>query len=134
MTGEEVKQLWECIMFCTVVPRLWTIRCRKGLHRQMLNTRRKILEVEAPSTLRSTKNLAMALSNQGKYAGTEKMHRETLRLRKKTLEEKHIVTLRSKNNLAAALNYQGKHVMAETIHREIVQLSHKVQGRSVPRC
>jgi O-acetyl-ADP-ribose deacetylase (regulator of RNase III)/tetratricopeptide (TPR) repeat protein len=87
---------------------------------------------EHPSTLVSMKDMALALSGQGKYADAEVMHRETLALREKVLEKEHPDTLVSMNNLAQALSNQEKYEEAEVMHRETLALREKVLGKEHP--
>jgi hypothetical protein len=62
-----------------------------------------VLGKEHPSTLTSMNNLAMVLSDQGKYEEAEAMHRQALGLREKALGKEHPSILTSMNNLATVL-------------------------------
>ena len=54
-------------------------------------------------------NLAVSLSDQGKFDEAEKMQREVLAVRKRVLGAEHPDTLSTAVNLAASLKRQGKH-------------------------
>jgi hypothetical protein len=63
-------------------------------------------------------NLAMVLSDQGKYDQAEEMHRQALGLRETVLGKEHPDTLRSMNNLATVLRDQSKYEQTEEMHSE----------------
>ncbi|KAF2195997.1 hypothetical protein GQ43DRAFT_485285 [Delitschia confertaspora ATCC 74209] len=69
----------------------------------------KMLGKEHPETLVSMNEVALALSNRGKYAEAEKMHQETLALKEK-----------------------GKYTEAEKMHQETLALKEKVLGKEHP--
>jgi tetratricopeptide (TPR) repeat protein len=75
-----------------------------------------------PFTLTSMNNLAVSLSDRGKYEQAEEIHRQTLRLHEKVLGKEHPDTLPSMNNLAEVLREQGKYEQAEEMHRETLRL------------
>ncbi|KAF2178436.1 hypothetical protein K469DRAFT_332849 [Zopfia rhizophila CBS 207.26] len=91
------------------------------MHRETLTLRVKISGKEYPDTLTSMNNVAMALSDQGKYAEAEKMHQETLALRVKISGKEHPDTLTSMNNVAMALRKQGKYAEAEKMYQSSQQ-------------
>jgi hypothetical protein len=64
-------------------------------------------------TLRSMSNLALVLSNQGKYELAGEMHRQALGLQETVLGKEHPSTLTSMNNLATVLSDQDKYEQAE---------------------
>jgi Flp pilus assembly protein TadD len=61
-------------------------------------------------------NLAVVLTQRGKYEEAEQIFRQTLSLREKVSGKKHPDTLLSLNNLASVLKSQGKYEEAEQIH------------------
>lgn len=73
-------------------------------------------------------NLAVALSDNGKYAEAEVMHRETLVQREKILGKERAHTLATMNNLAEALSGQRKYAEAEVMHRGTLALREKILG------
>ena len=83
----------------------------------MLDLRERVLGKEHPNTLLSMGNLALVLSNQGKYQQAEEMNRRTLELRERVLGKEHPDALSSMNNLASVLSNQGKYKQAEEMHR-----------------
>ena len=58
---------------------------------------------EHPDTLTSAGNLAMSLSDQGKYADAERIEREVHEVEKRVLGAEHPATLTSASNLASYL-------------------------------
>ena len=85
-----------------------------------------------PSTLSSMNNLAVVLSDQGKYEQAEDMSRQALGLRETVLGKEHPSTLTSMNNLASVLSNQGKYEQAEEMHRQALRLSEMVLGKEHP--
>jgi hypothetical protein len=61
-----------------------------------------------PSTLTSTNNLALVLSDQDKYGQAEEIHRQELRLTETVLGKEHPSTLTSMDNLALVLKGRGE--------------------------
>ena len=72
-----------------------------------------MLGKEYPDTLPNMDNLALVLSDQGKYQQAEEMDRQALGLKETVLGKEHPSTLMSMNNLALVLSDQGKHEQAE---------------------
>lgn len=85
------------------------------MYQQELELNEKVLGKENPLTLTSMNNLALALSNQGKYDEAEPIYRQTLALREKVLGKEHPNTLISMKNLALLLKSQGKNDEAEKL-------------------
>jgi len=102
------------------------------MYQQELELIEKVLGREHPDTLRSMNNLALALSNQGKYAEAELINHQTLALQEKVLGKEHPDTLISMNNLAVLLNNQGKYNEAELINHQTLALNEKVLGKEHP--
>ena len=76
-----------------------------------------MLGKEHPSiVLMSMNNLAIVLSDQGKYEQAEEMHRQALGLSETVLGKEHPDTLTSMNNLATMLRDQGKYEQTEEVH------------------
>ncbi|KAJ9663362.1 hypothetical protein H2198_000879 [Neophaeococcomyces mojaviensis] len=86
------------------------------------------LGLEHPDTLTSMNDLALVLSNQGKYEQAEEMHGQTLEVQKKVLGHEHPDTLTSMNNLALVLSRQGKYEQAEEMHGQTLEVQKKVLG------
>ena len=79
--------------------------------------------------LTSMNEIALALSEQRKYAEAERMHRETLAPREKVSGKEHPETLRSISIVALALSRQAKYAEAERMHRETLVLREEVLGK-----
>jgi tetratricopeptide (TPR) repeat protein len=77
-------------------------------------------------------NLALVLSDQGKYEQAEEIHRQILELRETILGEEHPDTLTSMNNLALGLSNQGEYEQAEEMHRQELELCETVLGKDHP--
>jgi hypothetical protein len=67
------------------------------MHRQVLRLSETVLGKEHPGILVSRNNLALVLSDQGKYERAEEMHQQVLRPRKTVLGKEHPDTLASMN-------------------------------------
>jgi tetratricopeptide (TPR) repeat protein len=87
---------------------------------------------EHPDTLTSMNNLALVLSNQGKYEQAEEMYRQVLRLKETVLGKENPSTLTSMNNLAEVLRNQGKYEQAEEMHRQKLRLCETMLGKEHP--
>ena len=77
--------------------------------------RQKVLGPEHLDTLTNMNNLALVLSEQGKYMEAEQMHQQELGLRQKVLGSKHPSTLASVNILASLLSrpVSGQYILKE---------------------
>ena len=87
---------------------------------------------EDPERLSAAHNLAISLSDQGKYAEAEEMRREVLAVRKRVLGAEHPGTLATACNLASSLSDQGKHAEAEEMEREVLAVQKRVLGAEHP--
>jgi tetratricopeptide (TPR) repeat protein len=77
-------------------------------------------------------NIAISLSQQGKYAEAEAMDWQALQLQETVLGKDHPDTLASMNNLAESLRQQGKYAEAEAMHRQALQLKETALGKDHP--
>jgi hypothetical protein len=75
-----------------------------------------VLGAEHPDTLKSINNLAVDLSQQGRYEEAEALDRQALAGRQRVLGAEHPDTLMSLNNLAGDLRRQGRYEEAEALH------------------
>lgn len=73
-----------------------------------METSRRVLGEEHPSTLTSMANLASTYRSQGRWAEAEQMFVQVMETRKRVLGEEHPDTLGSMNNLAFALKEQHR--------------------------
>jgi tetratricopeptide (TPR) repeat protein len=86
----------------------------EALFRQALETRRRVLGPEHPSTLNSIFNLALVYRAQGKYADAEALFNSALELERRLLGPEHPTTLNTLAELAILYQRQGKYRSAET--------------------
>jgi tetratricopeptide (TPR) repeat protein len=77
-------------------------------------------------------NLALALSDQGKYAEAEAMHRRTLALREKVLGKEHPHTLTSVYSLAYSLQHQHQYKEALLLYQRAYTGYHHALGPDHP--
>ncbi len=75
---------------------------------EALETRRRVLGNEHPSTLASINNMGSLLYKQGKYDEAEVYYTEALEGRRRVLGDKHPQTLDSINDLAELYDAWGK--------------------------
>jgi eukaryotic-like serine/threonine-protein kinase len=93
-----------------------------------VETRRHVLGVRDPDTLRSMGGLAWALQRQARYPEAEKLGRETLDLQRRILGPEHPDTLRSASDLSWTLYQEGKYGESEKLLRETLDLQKRVLG------
>ena len=77
-------------------------------------------------------NLAVSLSDQGKFDEAEKMQREVLAVSQRVLGAEHPDTLTAAGNLDASLSGQGKYDEAEKMQREVLAVKQRVLGAEHP--
>ena len=75
---------------------------------QMIETLKKVLGKEHPSTLTSMANLALTYLNQGQWKEAEELGVQLMETSLKVLEEKQPFTLTSIANLALMYLNQGR--------------------------
>ncbi|MFZ4722268.1 MAG: tetratricopeptide repeat protein [Phycisphaerales bacterium] len=102
------------------------------LQRSAVETRRRVLGAEHPSTQSSMNDLALLLQDQGKYADAEALFRQVLDMRRRTLGNEHPDTLGSMTNLAGLLQDQKKFAEAEPYFREVLEKGRRVLGEDHP--
>ena len=78
-------------------------------------------------------NLALVLSDKGKYEQAEEMHRQVLKLSETVLGEEHPNTITSINNLAQVLNNQGKYEQSKKLQVQVFQMSVRILGPQHPQ-
>ena len=102
------------------------------MYQQELELNEEVLGKENPLTVISMNNLAVMLSNQGKYDEAERIYPQALALSEKVLGKDHPDTLSSMNNLAGLLKNQGKYDEAEPVYRQTLALREKVLAKEHP--
>ncbi|PVH91024.1 hypothetical protein DM02DRAFT_722456 [Periconia macrospinosa] len=78
---------------------------------QVMETSKKKLGADHPSTLTSMANLASTYRNQGRWDAAEELEVQVMETSKKKLGADHPDTLTSMANLAATYRNQGRHTL-----------------------
>lgn len=86
---------------------------------QVLETEKRILGKEHPSTLISMRNLASTYRDQGRWREAEELAAQVLETAKRTLGEEHPSTLASIHNLALTYSFQGLRGEAQGLEKQI---------------
>jgi serine/threonine protein kinase/Tfp pilus assembly protein PilF len=102
------------------------------LQRSAMETRRRMLGADHPSTNSSINDMGLLLQDQGKFADAEKLFREVLETRRRTLGDEHPDTLGSMTNMAGLLQDQKKFAEAEPYFREVLEKSRRALGENHP--
>ena len=97
-----------------------------------METRKKVLGDEHPSTLSSIANLASTYSNQGRWKEAEELEVQVMETRKKVLGDEHPSTLSSIANLASTYSNQGRWKEAEELEVQVMETRKKVLGDEHP--
>src|SRR5258708_8689225 len=77
-------------------------------------------------------NLALLLSNEGKYGEAESLYRRALDIRENALGERHPEMATSLDNLALLLSNEGKYGEAESLYRRAFACCGKSVGERQP--
>jgi tetratricopeptide (TPR) repeat protein len=93
-----------------------------------LDTHRRVLGEEHPSTLTSINNMGGLLRAQGKHAKAELCYREAVEKRRRVLGEEHPDTLSSIDRLGTLLEVQAKYAESEPFLREALEKRRRVLG------
>jgi hypothetical protein len=75
---------------------------------QVIETRKRVLREEHPSTLTSIANLASTYRDQGRWKEAEELFVQVIEMRKRVLREEHPSTLTSMASLASTYRNQGR--------------------------
>ena len=73
------------------------------LDMQVMETRKRVLGEEHPSTLTSMANLALTYKNQGRWKEAEELEVQVMETRKRVLGDEHLDVLMAMDNLAFTL-------------------------------
>ena len=109
-----------------------------ALHRQVLQSRKKVLGIGHRATLESLNALGSDLQTLGQYKEAEEIHRQELAEKQKLLTkqpedvEMQADVLIAMNNVARVLYHQCRLVEAERLHREALAKSELVLGHLHP--
>jgi tetratricopeptide (TPR) repeat protein len=96
------------------------------LQMQVMQTSKRVLTDEHPSTLTSMNNLASTYSNQGRWKEAEELQVQVMQTSKRVLTDEHPDTLTSMNNLASTYMNQGRWKEAEELQVQVMQTMKKV--------
>ena len=99
---------------------------------QVIETRRRVLGAEHPSTLTSMNNLALTFSNQGRWKEAEELGVQVMEISKRVLGAEHPNTLTTMNNLAFVWKDQDWDKEAIALMKECVRLRERVLGLDHP--
>src|SRR3984957_4465170 len=99
---------------------------------QVMETRKRVLGEEHPSTLTSMANLALTYWNQGRWKEGEVLDVLVMETRKRVLGEEHPSTLTSMGNLALTYRNQGQWKEAEVLEVPVMETSKQVLGEEHP--
>jgi len=99
---------------------------------QALETLKRTLGVEHPSTLTSMADLASTFLNQGQWKEAEELQVQVTKTRKRVLGQEHPDTLSSMANLASTYRDQGQWKEAEELEVQVTKTSKRVLGQEHP--
>ncbi|KAF1944328.1 HET-domain-containing protein [Clathrospora elynae] len=121
--------LWKCAMALYSDGR-WGEA--EELQVQVMETRKRVLGVEHPSTLASMANLASTYRNQGRWKEAEELQAKELGICSRVLGEEHPDTLTSMANLASTFWNQGRWKEAEKLEVQVMETRERVLGEEHP--
>ncbi|KAI0388377.1 hypothetical protein F5Y17DRAFT_225994, partial [Xylariaceae sp. FL0594] len=99
---------------------------------QVMETRKRVLGAEHPSTLTSMANLASTYSNQGPWKEAEELDVQVMETTKRVLGAEHPDTLTSMNNLAYTWKSYGRNADAVQLMEDCIQNRRRVLGPDHP--
>jgi hypothetical protein len=96
-------------------------REEEELEVQVMQTTKRVLGDEHPSTLTSMNNLALTYRSQGRWKEAEELQVQVMQTRKRVLGDEHPDTLISMDNLASTYRDQGRWKEAEELQVQVMQ-------------
>ena len=102
------------------------------LVQQAMEIQKRVLGLENPETLKSTRSLGYIVFQEGHYPEAEKLDRDTLAIQRRVLGPEHPDTIRSMYNLEVLLHSEGHRADAEKLDRETLELRRRVLGAENP--
>ena len=99
---------------------------------QVLETRKRVLGPDHPSTLASMANLASTYNNEGRCNEAEKLGMQVMETSKIVLGAEHPNTLTSMANLASTYWNQGRWNEAEKLEVQVIEIRKAVLGAEHP--
>jgi tetratricopeptide (TPR) repeat protein len=104
----------------------------EDLQVQVMQTMKRVLGNEHPSTLTSINNLALTYKGQGRWTEAEELQVQLMQMRKRVLGDEHPSTLTSMNNLALTYKGQGRWTEAAELQVQVMQTTKRVLGDEHP--
>jgi tetratricopeptide (TPR) repeat protein len=102
------------------------------LFAQVLESRKKLLGDEDPSTLSCMANLALSFRDQGRWKEAEVLLVKVMETRKRVFEDEHPDTVTSMGNLALTYWDQGRWKEAEELEKEVIEARKRMLGDEHP--
>jgi tetratricopeptide (TPR) repeat protein len=102
------------------------------LENLIIETRKRVLGQEHPSTLASMANLASTYSIQGRWKEAEELGVQVIETSKRVLGQEHPDTLTSMANLASTYQNQGRWKEAEELGVQVMETRKRVLGQEHP--
>jgi tetratricopeptide (TPR) repeat protein len=102
------------------------------LFAQVMETRKRVLGAEHPSTLTSIANLATTFWNQGRWKEAKELEVQVIETRKRVLGVEHPDTLTSIANLASTFWNQGRWKEAEELFVQVIETRKRVLSAEHP--
>ncbi|KAF2176127.1 TPR-like protein, partial [Zopfia rhizophila CBS 207.26] len=128
--SRKTELLWRFWEMCPQKQGRWN--ATEGLLVQVMETRKKKLGVDHPSTLSSMGSLASTYRNQGRWDAAEELFVQVMETRKKKLGVDHPSTLSSMANLASTYWNQGRWDAAEQLGVQVMETHKKKLGADHP--
>ena len=97
-----------------------------------METRKRVLRPEHPSTLTSMANLASTYRNKGRWDEAEELDVQVMETRKRVLGPEHPSTLTSMANLASTYRNKGRWDEAEELDVQVMETRKRVLGPEQP--
>jgi hypothetical protein len=98
----------------------------------VMETRKRVLGDEHPSTLISMNNLALTYNSQGRWKEAEELDVQVVETRKRVLGNECSETLTGMNNLATTYWNQGQWEKAEELEVQVIETRKRVLGDEHP--
>ncbi|USP76852.1 uncharacterized protein yc1106_04126 [Curvularia clavata] len=99
---------------------------------EVMQTQKRVLGKEHPSTLKSMANLASTYWNQGRWSEAEEIFVEAIQTQRRVLGKEHPDTLNSMANLATTYWNQRRRGEAEELLIQVMQMRKRVSGEEHP--
>ncbi|KAH7390643.1 hypothetical protein BKA66DRAFT_568583 [Pyrenochaeta sp. MPI-SDFR-AT-0127] len=128
-SADRARLVWKCAM--ALVSDGWYNESEE-LFMQLIETRKRMLGDEHPSTLTSMANLASTYRNQGRWNEAEELQVKDLEICLKVLGDEHPDTLTSMGNLASTYINQGRWKEAEKLEMQVIETRKRVLGGEHP--